>query len=1003
MAVDNNAILIAEYAKKKLIAQVQKSENLTLSSKNFNALIENFKIEKINTSKNPVNNLLSNSNELNLKTKINLEPFFSKYSFSQLTALFSKFRGVNLKIDQQKKLQRILDISTVQDNALKYVLSKQHFSRKNVTYRSDHYLNFKLMFETFKNPTFLELTETQRANSKFFKFKFGGIVKDFIRNLSNEHHMFHKLLELSQIDLDNIFENVGCRETFEDLHSTTLLCMKKNLLNRKENKGKNQEMFEIKFQMFKYEYSFLILLTLLKHVLDHENQKQIDLNFVEIAKLKREYKTLVDNMPEMGQTQDSQALRVLGIKNELLNLEKVKFDLKTYLSLSYRYLLFNTSKYASEIKGKANWYATTLDVSALLINFFIESGNIETVLDWNIHRKRAAFQTKRILLDFEFKESLQQIFEFPRVCPPDMLGFADIVDAIKPPKFGDFNVSDSANLVKTMNLLERKRFKVNEKFLQILKDYYDKKSSGYSCLNELNFTLPNLREIEGMSEKIDDSKNFSIANSKIQNQISKDLEKKQSKIRFVNTRLKMAEVIKGLPLWFTNVYCARLRFYPKQYMISRTSGVLKHLIQDFAPLKLTNRGLLNLMKAYYDKDSLQKILFQEFVETVNYQNKKTFFKNAETFFKSHLIDFRNVKPAPYFVLLNAEIQEAFNTKYTATPIEIDQKASGISLLAFVTKTKSLAEKCNIINYERNDVYQYCQLCFPKFYEDFIEKKDLNVLGFFLNNRKIMKYTFMCYSYSQKSDGRFHDVFLDNWLEVYNVEPTMSEGQCLFEIANKFEIFLEQLFTNLTKKVEILGKIIQFVAKKNSNISIKTIDGVVISYDFFKKVEKQRFVFNPYTKKELSIYHTPFGKRVVKIQNLTDVGSKEFSEEIPIRDVKGHVRRFLSFFIHSLDAGILRIISHKFYLKTGYIPNTIHDCFLIHPNFLDSLYDCIKEVYSDPRMFTLVDDLVFTQLKNQLSEEHWENFDLLVKEFQDLTDDFQSELGNFEPSNLYDFE
>jgi hypothetical protein len=393
---------------------MQKSENTTqnaLSSKNFNAFIENFEIEKNSASKKSGNNLLSNSNELNLITKTNLMTFFNKYNLSQLSALFSKFRGVTLKTYQQKMLQKILDISTVEDNVVKYVLSKQHFSGKNVTYRSDHYLNFKLMFETFKNPTFSELTETQRANSKFFKFKFGNIVKGFIRNLSNEHKMFIKLLELSQIDLDNIFENVGCRETFEDLHSTAFLCIKGNLSDLERNKGKvalNHEMFEIKSQRFKYEYSYLILLTFLKHVLDYENQKQIDLNFVEIAKLKREYKTLVDRMPEMGQTQDSRALKVLGIKNELLNLEKVKFDLKTYLSLSYRYLRSNKSKYASETKGKANWYATTLDVSTLLINFFVESGNIETVLDLNTHQKKTVYQQQKIILDFEFEQSLQE-------------------------------------------------------------------------------------------------------------------------------------------------------------------------------------------------------------------------------------------------------------------------------------------------------------------------------------------------------------------------------------------------------------------------------------------------------------------------------------------------------------------------------------------------------------------------------------------------------------------
>lgn len=48
-------------------------------------------------------------------------------------------------------------------------------------------------------------------------------------------------------------------------------------------------------------------------------------------------------------------------------------------------------------------------------------------------------------------------------------------------------------------------------------------------------------------------------------------------------------------IYITDKMCIRLRLYPVEHWISRTSGVLKHLLCYYKSIKLTLKGLISLM------------------------------------------------------------------------------------------------------------------------------------------------------------------------------------------------------------------------------------------------------------------------------------------------------------------------------------------------------------------------------------------------------------------------
>lgn len=73
----------------------------------------------------------------------------------------------------------------------------------------------------------------------------------------------------------------------------------------------------------------------------------------------------------------------------------------------------------------------------------------------------------------------------------------------------------------------------------------------------------------------------------------------RGKQQLVATTIQIAEIFEGFSLYFGTSLDFRLRMYPLQYLLSRTSGFLKHVLEDFLPRTLTLRGHHNMLEAYY--------------------------------------------------------------------------------------------------------------------------------------------------------------------------------------------------------------------------------------------------------------------------------------------------------------------------------------------------------------------------------------------------------------------
>ena len=82
----------------------------------------------------------------------------------------------------------------------------------------------------------------------------------------------------------------------------------------------------------------------------------------------------------------------------------------------------------------------------------------------------------------------------------------------------------------------------------------------------------------------------------------------------------------------------------------------------------------------------------------------------------------------------------------------------------------------------------------------------------------------------------------------------------------------------------------------------------------------------------------------------------------VRKTSTHKLSFRPNFIHFLDASIMREFILRFHKKTSKRLNHLHDCVMVHPNDVGIFYDIVTEIYYEPRMKTLAQDLVFRRFK-----------------------------------------
>jgi len=272
--------------------------------------------------------------------------------------------------------------------------------------------------------------------------------------------------------------------------------------------------------------------------------------------------------------------------------------------------------------------------------------------------------------------------------------------------------------------------------------------------------------------------------------------------------------------------------------------------------------------------------------------------------------------------------------------------------------------------------------FKNFAEKHMENKESNVINFLSSNRKIHKYAFMCFAYNQKYYGRIDD-FKQFWIDEFKRLPNKEEYKTLSEFAKNYESFLDNVFPNCCKKLKLLEDLVDLMINDSGFVEILTLEGDVLRWSFLKSEHKTRTKYDPINKK--SIKYT-----------INAICEKKLPDKL------AHKRRFLSYVIHSIDAAVMRYYIRKMHEKKNYIINHLHDCVILHPNFVDDFYEIVEELYKSDKLYNIIDNLIFEQMRTSLSITSRLKLDEIKAKYILLCDDFKNEI-NFESKNIYKFE
>jgi len=854
-----------------------------------------------------------------------------------------------------------------------------------------YFENFSKELNTYLFPTDEDVQETQRAEKNYFLFKFQTSLKYLFSKMieCGKINSLTILNELTDDDYKKIVENhIDTHDIFDDL---LRIAIKKAHHNLYSTSNENQS----------YTNDALVTHS---HELYYESASVLLLSFI-----------------------NSILLYVNRTKNANLKIINLSLSIQNYV---YK------SKYDYESSKN---FLKHFDNVRTILDMFQRSGMFQVVDEKNKHKTY-----KKIILPQTLQVMRYNPLKIAYITEPPVITVDTIDKKIKPVLFGRGDVTKSQKLALSLNISQQKKFAISESFLSILGLFSDVKYDiGTSYEERVDSYDTHAKIIDGMNlhdmdiylkkypldlgfptkfdiarekkelRKLDiklspyheayvfkSVKSELISNFNIDIQNNRNLSKllsinntkqyfywKHRNVRkrveslilhnkMFETTIAMANIFKGYPIYITDILCLRLRMYPYEHWVSRTSGVLKPLLRDYDSEKITLPGLIHLMKAYYAHNNE---LFDRF--TLYITDKEVDSKLLFDFLKKNPADLVSAKNTLYIMHLHLELLKIEKCMETSVAIEIDQTASGVVFLSFILRDKKMALASNLLTKERRCPYTYVMNEFQGFADIHMENKNNKAFDFIKTSRKLHKYALMCFSYNQKDYGRMEN-FKELWNNTYNSDPKIEEYSTLKEFSKKYELFIEYVFPNSTKKLKILNEAMLFVARESSKTTISTLEGDIINWTFHNVTRIPSSRFDPVIKKHIS-YH-------INIENDKSV------------DYKAHKVKFLSYLIHSIDAAVLRFFIREMYVRYNYRINHVHDCIILHPNYVEQFYGLVNELYKTNEMYHMVETLVFNQFKQVVSVSSKLEIDKYEKQYLDLCDDFK-DCMNFDPKNIYKYE
>lgn len=604
----------------------------------------------------------------------------------------------------------------------------------------------------------------------------------------------------------------------------------------------------------------------------------------------------------------------------------------------------------------------------------------------------------------------------PRVSKPDYLNPSNFNECLISPAPNSMEITSGEKLIKSLNISNSKRFAVNEIYLNILESVTN--DPRFSKLNTPICSTTELQEIEAevegyilpfnvVSKELVNKLQITLQNNRLllktpfqfryvtdvtvaearghkkKYMLEQDIAEKALNLKSGLTRLTLARLLVGFPMYYTNKLCTTTRQFAHEYLLSRHIGCLKLLRCEYSPKQVTKNGLKSMIMAYYCDD----IPLQKKFEAYLLKNSSTN-KSMEKFYLENRIDYEKKEALTHFMMLSSELQYVLKHKRTPILLQIDQVASGLVFMSILFRNEALGKQCFVLeNNECMGAYTFARQHFEEFYNEEIEEKNEDVLKMCLTDRNLHKYALMCYSYRQTNYGRSKD-FIARWKEINKKDPTKEEWRCLNEVAAKYSNYVDTLFPGIDTQIKILDNIIDLVVKNSGSLEIRTLEGEVLEWSFYKTKSSVRKSLSPNTLKTKSYrIHTV-------IQD---------NERKPIPDHNQFKTKFLSYLVHSLDAGVMRKLvlvlndNHKCKI------DQLHDCIMVHPNKVDSVYESLESIYSDPRLKNYMNDNVFNMFLNKISDTKRAELKRLIDQFNSHNDKIFDKNLTVDIHKMYTFE
>lgn len=914
------------------------------------------------------------------------ESYFTKSLQEELKKILNRRAFAQMSSEERINVQNQLDRLNVDEYEWKRRVTGYHSDyRVIIELFFDSYSKFNPMLKRFLLPDTKDLNSSQRAYVHFFPHKLRSFSEGMFHALST-HHGLHNLRNVRDTLTEEDFlliikSHLSKKAIFVDLVKVIMKSVRDNAFNHEItcSSGLLSETTLIadKTVIF-YEYRRVFALNIITSILTYFNEEKTP-GAIDVALVSSKVKNFIYRMTHI-------------------------YDRDANL-----------------------WWVNDLTSSVHTIMNFLEQSDFFVGLAKEKNKKTAG-KTENIVYALPTKmEHLMITFTgFPRVVPPKNVLPEEIDDKLKQSLFGDNRVSKSVSFSRVLNIAQRKAFTVNNKvvaLLDILMDPFKiEVAHEMSQIETIKNPFVTHYQIVGMKSQVDSAKKLAelgpfekavtdilhtkfvgkgitnisftsllsfVGVSPLEIKLIKEGEIAQyrlaaetNKRKLAQTHLVLGKMFSGFPIYTTNTYCVRLRLYPEQPFISRTAGVYKHILCEFAATKITLKGMVSLMKCFYIAAGQFEKEFEEFCANTTI-SKKTGMSILKKFFFENKIDFTVLEENFIYVsVLYSEILTAQKTGKTRVMVEIDQKASGMVFLGLGFRNKKLASYSNVISKTKECPYTYCMLNFPSFYYNYMDSRDEQAFNFLSKNKRLHKYASMCYTYSQKGIGRKED-FIERW---YMEEGVLSDSAkaVLSEFAFKYDSFIESVYPGITEQIKNILELVKFVVNETGETCINNLNGEKLRWRRFKHKSITRKGFNPITKEQLSY----------RVETLETVGGKEKI------DVNDHKKKFLAYLIHSIDAAVMHYFIIRMYEKHGYIINHLHDCVLVHPNYVEGFYDIVQELYSSNKLYNILETSVFEPAEHSVSEESAIVVQKARENFLKLSDNFEEELKNHLPENIY---